>query len=162
MTAKEIFELLTKEFGDKILESQETVSNPWVKIAPVRLVNLASFLRDTPGLSFDSLMCLSGVDYPNLPDGKAGNLGVVYHLFSMQHHHKMVVKVELSKDDPAVSSVAGIWHGANWFEREAYDLYGIKFNGHPNLTRILLPDDWEGHPMRKDYKYPETYHGLPL
>ncbi len=155
MTVKEIFELLTKEFGDKVLEGHEAVSNPWVKIAPVHLVNLASFLRDTPGLSFDSLMCLSGVDYPN-------NFGVIYHLFSMKYHHKIAVKVDLSKDDPAVPSVADIWHGANWFEREVYDLYGIKFNGHPDLTRILLPDDWEGYPMRKDYKYPETYHELPL
>ncbi|MFC1525087.1 NADH-quinone oxidoreductase subunit C, partial [Planctomycetota bacterium] len=131
-------------------------------VAPQDLLAVVATLKTAKELSFDALMCLSGVDYPNLPDGKVGNFGVVYHLFSMQHRHKLVLRVELPKDNPSVASVANIWQTANWFEREAYDLYGIKFDGHPNLTRILMPDDWEGHPMRKDYKYPETYRELPL
>ena len=109
-----------------------------------------------PELQFDYLMCLSGID-----NGK-NILGVVYHLSSMQHRHKITVKVEVPADKPDVPSVSSIWPTANWHEREAYDLIGIKFIGHPDLRRMLLPEDWEGHPLRKDYKVPEFYQGMKV
>ncbi len=100
-------------------------------------------------------MCLSGVDWVN-------NLEVVYHIYSMTYHHKLVIKVPLTKDDPKIESVSGIWATANWHEREAYDLFGIIFENHPDLRRILLPEDWEGHPLRKDYIPQKEYKGIDL
>jgi NADH-quinone oxidoreductase subunit C len=98
---------------------------------------------------------LSGVDLK-------GRLAVVYQLFSMVKKHKITLKVEVPTDAPNVQSVESIWKTANWHEREAYDLYGITFIGHPDLRRILLPYDWEGHPLRKDYQVPEYYNGMKV
>jgi NADH-quinone oxidoreductase subunit C len=100
-------------------------------------------------------MCLSGVDY-----GAGQSLGVVYHLQSMTLMHQIVLKVELPRVSPSVPSEALIWRTADWHEREAYDLFGIRFEGHPDLRRIFLPDDWEGHPLRKDYVVQEFYHDI--
>jgi len=85
---------------------------------------------------------------------------VVYHLASLSHGHRIVLKAIVPRDDPHIASVAAIYPTANWHERETYDLMGIVFDGHPDLRRILLPDDWEGHPLRKDYVFPESYHGI--
>jgi NADH-quinone oxidoreductase subunit C len=101
-------------------------------------------------------MCLSGVDYTG------GKLGVVYHLNSMKLNQKIVLKVDLTVETLHVQSVESVWKTANWHEREAFDLYGIIFDGHPDLRRILLPDDWEGYPMRKDYQVPEYYNGMKV
>ena len=112
-------------------------------------------LRDDAILDFDSLMCLAGHD-----DGEF--LQVNYFLHSMAHTHKVQIKVLLPREEAKIESVEDIWKVANYFEREAYDLYGIVFRGHPDLRRILNPDDWQGWPMRKDYVQPETYHGIAL
>jgi len=106
-------------------------------------------------LDFDELMCLSGVDY-----GAESELGVTYHLCSTATGSKFTVKVKVAREKPVLPSVSSLWRTANWHEREVYDLYGISFDGHPDLTRILLPDDWEGHPLRKDYVLNKTYHGI--
>ncbi|MEK7448369.1 MAG: NADH-quinone oxidoreductase subunit C [Planctomycetota bacterium] len=175
MTSQEIFEQLKRKFGDKILTCEEPAgpvppcgsgagNSPalaGLKIEPAALPEVMSFLKDSPEFYFDSLMCLSGVDYPGLPAGEAGHLTVVYHLFSTSHNHKIVLKTTVSKGAHFIPTVSHIWPAADWFEREAYDLLGIKFEGHPNLTRILMPDDWAGHPLRKDYQYPKEYHGVP-
>jgi NADH-quinone oxidoreductase subunit C len=87
---------------------------------------------------------------------------VVYHLASVVHNHKIVLKAICTKENPHVQSVADVWGTANWHEREAFDLIGIVFDGHPDLRRILLPYDWEGHPLRKDYKVPEFYNGMKV
>ncbi len=97
------------------------------------------------------LHCLSGVDWPDYFES-------VYHLWSMTHKHWTVLKVRMSKDEPKVPTMTHLWPAADWHEREAYDLFGIQYEGHPDLTRILLPDEWEGHPLRKDYVYPEHEH----
>jgi NADH-quinone oxidoreductase subunit C len=111
-----------------------------------RLVEVCAFLRDDPGLSFAMLACVSGVDLlPSEP-----RFEVVYHLLSITHNARFVLKVQVPEADPHVPTVYGVWPTANWHEREAYDFYGILFDGHPDLTRILLPDDWEGWPLRKD------------
>ena len=113
------------------------------------------FLRDSEDLHFDYLVDLCGMDYGD-------NLGVVYHLYSMKHKHRIVIKVIIPKDNPLVPTVENIWRTADWHEREAWDMFGIKFDGHHNLIRILNPYDWEGHPLRKDYQTPDEYHGMKV
>ena len=157
MTPQEISEKLKSQFGDAILDTKiEAVLDPYVKVAPASIKNVALFLRDNPDLQFDYLMCLSGVD-----NGK-DILGVVYHLSSMTKRHKITIKVEVPKAQTEVPSVESVWMTADWHEREAYDLVGIVFTGHPDLRRILLPDDYPGHPLRKDFKVPEFYQGMKV
>ena len=115
---------------------------------------ILTFLRDTPELKFDSMMSLAGYD-----DGKS--LWVVYPMYSMTHRHRVILKVQLGREQPRVETVCDIHRIANFMEREAYDLYGIDFIGHPDLRRIMNPDDWIGWPGRKDYVYPEDYNGVP-
>jgi NADH-quinone oxidoreductase subunit C len=95
-------------------------------------------------------------------DYTGGKLGVVYHLHSTSLDHKIVLKTEVTAESPHAASVESVWKTANWHEREAFDLFGIVFDGHPDLRRILLPDDWEGHPLRKDYAVPEFYNGMKV
>ena len=90
------------------------------------------------------------------------NLAVIYNLHSMQHNHKLEIYVSMPKSDPKVPSVEQIWRVADWFEREVYDMFGIEFEGHRDLRRILLPSDWDGFPLRKDYEFPETWHGIVI
>lgn len=134
----------------------EGVVDPFIKVASASVHDIALFLRDEADLHFDYLMCLSGVDY-----GK-NILGVVYNLSSTSKRHKITLKVELPADKPEIQSLSDVWGIANWHEREAYDLFGIRFVGHPDLRRILLPEDWDGYPLRKDYKVPEFYHGMKV
>ncbi len=157
MTPQQISEKLKAQFSDKILDVKiEGVLEPCLKVSASSIKEIATTLRQDPELLFDYLMCLSGVD-----NGK-NILSVVYHLSSMQHRHKITLKVEVPADKPEVPSVSSIWPTANWHEREAYDLIGIKFIGHPDLRRMLLPEDWDGHPLRKDYKVPEFYQGMKV
>lgn len=154
MEAKEIFEILQEKFGDRILETDLEGKEPSLKIHPVAIGEVCLFARDDPRLRFDYLACLSGVDHKT-------SLGVAYHLDSIEHGHRIALKVELDREDPKVPTVSAIWPTANWHEREAYDLVGIHFEGHPNLVRILCAEDWVGHPLRKDYEFPKEYHGIP-
>jgi NADH-quinone oxidoreductase subunit C len=130
-------------------------------------------LRDDSRLRFDLLNCISGVDYLETDAKKVAKAGfephleVVYHISSFAHKHRFVVKLILPrwKDNvegqlPEVPTVSHIWAAADWHERETYDMYGILFTGHPDLRRILLAEDWEGYPLRKDYEYPLEYHGI--
>jgi len=153
MTEQEIFTNLKDKFGDAVLEFDENALQPFIRIKPEHVDTIAQFLRDDDRFAFDYLMCLSGVDL-------TGNLGVVYHLYSMRHNHKIVLHTETPGDNPVVKSVAMLWRTADWHEREAYDMFGISFDGHPDLRRILLPDDWEGYPLRKDYVEQEEYDGI--
>lgn len=157
MTHQEISELLKQRFTDAILEIKTTnVIDPFVKVSQSMWKEIALFLRNDPAMQFDFLMCLSGVDY-----GK-GALGVVYNIYSMTQKHKVNIKIDVPADSPEIPSVADVWPTANWHEREAYDLIGIRFSGHPDPRRILMPYDWEGHPLRKDYQVPEFYHGMKV
>ena len=157
MTPQEIHDRLKTQFGDAILDFKaDAITEPWIKIAPDRTKEIGLFLRDTPELQFDYLMCLSGVD------NNDGTLSTLYHLSSMVHKHRLVLKAIVPKDNPQVQSVESVWGGANWHEREAYDLLGIIYTEHPDLRRILCPYDWEGHPLRKYYKLPEFYNGMKV
>jgi NADH-quinone oxidoreductase subunit C len=111
-----------------------------------RIVEVCAFLRDDPELAFGMLSWLGGVDY--LP--RDPRFEVVYHLLSITHNARVTLKVQVADEQPRVPTVVGVWPTANWHEREAYDFYGIAFVGHPDLTRILLPDEWVGWPLRKD------------
>jgi len=107
------------------------------------------FLRDDPDLAFDFLSDLTAVDRLRLPE-PGPRFEVVYHLYSMSRRNRLRLKVRAAEGEP-VPTVTTVWEGANWFEREVFDLFGITFAGHPDLRRIVLPDDWQGHPLRKDY-----------
>ena len=157
MTPQEIADTLKAKFPEAVLDVKvDGIIDSYARVAPDRIKEVAQFLRDDEKLAFDSLMCLSGVDYTG------GKLGVVYHLSSMKWSHKFTLKVDATVDSPHVQSVEAVWRTANWHEREAYDVIGIVFDGHPDLRRILLPDDWEGYPLRKDYKVPEYYRGMKV
>jgi NADH-quinone oxidoreductase subunit C len=173
MIAQDIAALLEQQFPGKVTGKDTAAIDPWISIEPSVWLEVAQFCRDDSRLSFDLLQCISGVDYLE-PDPKkvkkAGfdpHLEVLYHLFSFKHRHKVLLKLVLPrwKNDkpgeiPVVPSVARIWPTADWHEREVYDLSGIQFVGHPNLIRILCPEDWVGYPLRKDYEFPEEYHGI--
>ena len=155
MELEQIAGRLNERFPD-VVKSVETAhaGDPFLVIDPPRIADVSLFLRDDPDLSFEWLMCLSGVDYP--PE----QIAVVYHLNSQTHDRKLVLKVLLARAEPRVPTIEPIWKMAGWHERECYDLLGVVFEGHPDLRRILLPFDWEGHPLRKDYVYPDTYRGV--
>jgi len=113
-------------------------------------------LRDQPALAFDFLQNLTAVDWP-----KRGAIDVVYHLFSYRHRHSICVRAEAPREAPVLPSVTALWPVANWLEREQFDLMGVIFDGHPDLRRLLMPDDWNGYPLRKDWTEPKTYRGMP-
>lgn len=156
MTSEEIHNRLKAAFGEQIVDFRGDVLDPYIKVTPEAIREVATFLKNHEDLLFDSLMCLSGVDYP--PD----RMMVVYHLYSIIHRHRIVIKVDLPRDNPHLPTVETVWGGANWHERETYDLLGIVFDGHSDLRRILLPDDWEGYPLRKDYTVQEYYRGMKV
>jgi len=173
MTSAEIIQALEQKFGEKIRAKKPEAMDPFVVVAPSDLLDVCRFLRDDSRLRFDLLHCVSGVDYLEPDPKKAAKAGfephveVVYHLQSFTHRHRFVLKVILPrwKDDkagvlPEVPSVTSLWRSADWHEREVYDLSGVWFTGHPDLKRILLADDWVGHPLRKDYEFPLEYHGI--
>ncbi|MCL4557820.1 MAG: NADH-quinone oxidoreductase subunit C [Deltaproteobacteria bacterium] len=153
MEAKKIFDILSGKFGGSIQQLQESTFPPSVVVGSDAIVEVCDFLKKAEGLDFLSLVCLSGVDLK-----EQGRMTVVYHLGSMKHGHMIAIKVELDRSSPHVRTVEKVWPVANWYEREAYDMFGIVFDGHSDLRRILMPEDWEGHPMRKDYVYPKRYH----
>src|SRR5262249_20987020 len=173
MSATEIIAILDQSFGAKIKDKKPDAIDPYIAVEAGDLFDICRFLRDDPRLCFEFLNCISGVDYLE-PDAKkapkAGfepHLEVVYHLSSFTHKHRFVVKVILPRwkdgktgELPEVPSVTSLWRTADWHEREVYDLSGVYFTGHPELTRILLAEDWQGHPLRQDYEYPLEYHGI--
>jgi NADH-quinone oxidoreductase subunit C len=158
MEAAQIFGLLESTFPGGVSDftpAAAGVRDAFCKVAPGRLVEVCNFLKQDTRTRFDFLQCVTGLDYP-----REEKLVSVYHLFSYKHRHEFVLKVELPRAQPSCPSVTGIWKTANWNEREQYDLVGIHYTGHPDLRRLLMPDDWVGHPMRKDYKEADAYRGM--
>ncbi len=172
-TPEEIFEILKEKFGDDIISiDTETPVDNIISVNPAKVDEICLFLRDNEDLQFDALMNLSGVDDANgekvqdedgLEEIKGGTLSVYYHLHSTTLKHKVVLRASAERENPVVKTVVKVWKSANWHEREAYDMFGIKFDGHPDLRRILMPYDWpEIYPLRKDYKSPEYYNGMKI
>lgn len=164
MTLEEIKNLLIAKFGPEVIVGEEpTGRQPALLIRPDAIADVCLELRDNENTWFDFLASLSGVDY-----GVEENIfGVVYHLASIPHKTSLTLKVrkyhDRSREElPSFPSVSEVWKTADWHEREAYDLVGIRFENHPDLRRILLPDDWEGYPLRKDYKAQEYYNGIKV
>lgn len=160
MDLKAVFEALQSKFGEETIfdlhEAERNGLDGFFSVKPERIVDVCRHLRDDKDLAFNYMECLSGVDYP-----EKSQLAVVYHLYSYSKKHRVVVKAFVPRESPDIDSVNEVWSAANWQERECFDLLGIKFAGHPDLRRILLPDDWIGHPLRKDYKEQADYHGIP-
>ena len=176
MTAAEIVTILEQQFGDRIKARNLQVIDPYVVVDAADLLEVCRFLKEDERLRLDFLNCVSGVDYLEPDPKKAAKAGfephleVVYHLSNFaprERFHRFALKLILPrwKDNrpgqlPEVPSVTPLWRTADWHEREVYDLCGVWFTGHPDLTRILLSDDWEGYPLRKDYEFPLEYHGI--
>lgn len=138
---------LRERFPEAVLQVAEHRGEVTVELARGHLVEVATWLRDDPAARFRLLSDLSGTDYLE----RADRLSVDYHLYSFDHNARLRLKVRVSVEDPHVPTVTGVWPTANWHEREVYDFFGVRFDGHPNLVRILMPEDWEGYPHRKDY-----------
>lgn len=174
MNIQGIHSILLERFGEAVVGSQTFKAiDPWIQVAAASIVEVCTFLRDASRLQFNHLNDLCGVDYFEPDAKKAAKFGhephveVVYHLSSLKLRHQLKLKVIVPrwKDNvegqlPVVPSLSSVYGIANWHEREAYDLVGIYFEGHPNLRRILCPEDWTGHAMRKDYDFPLEYHGV--
>lgn len=151
-----MIERLTERFGERILEVTFERDQPTVVVGRDNVLELMSFLRDDPELRFVRFSDLCGIDYLDLD--RNPRFAVIYHLHSLALNRWVRVRVPVDEDDPVVPSITGLWEGANWFEREAFDLFGIQFTNHPDLTRILTPDDWEVSPLRKDFQPPREPH----
>ena len=156
LNANEIHARLRTRFGDAIGDlAGARRDNFCATVAPGSIADVCRFAKDDPELAFDCLSNLSGVDYP-----KRSVIEIVYNLYSYRHRHLFTLKVGAPRDNPVVPTVSGVWAHADWQEREAFDLLGVQFTGHPDLRRILMPEDWPGHPLRKDFVEPEEYHGI--
>jgi len=153
MSPMGIKEKLAARLGDANVELLEGPGDPAIRVAPERIRDAVACLRDDADLRFDCLLLVSGVDYED-------HIDVVYHLRSYPNAADLAVKVSVPRENPSLPSLCDLHAAANWHERETFDLLGVRFEGHPNLRRILLPEDWEGHPLRKDYEPPEEYHGV--
>lgn len=154
MKSEELINRIEQEFASSIKDKKIDVSQPFIEIDHSSLHTVLKRLKEDDEFSFNYLRCLSGVDAED-------HFKVVYHLYSYRNDHEIVIKVRTGKEEPKIDSASDIWSVADWHEREAFDLFGIRFNNHPDLRRILLPEDWVGHPLRKDYKEPESYRGIP-
>jgi len=155
MTTQEIFAHLNQAFPKAELIFEEIHPSPVICVPREALVEVMRKLRDDDALHFECLMCLSGVD-------KGTDLQTVYHLHSMKNRQTVALRCVVSKEDPIIPTVCHVYPTAEWHEREAWDMFGIRFENHPDHRRILCADDWEGHPLRKDYKAPSSFHGIPL
>lgn len=185
MEQKAIYDLLAEKLGADALGFNEDGVDAYADIAVGRIAEACIFLRDEAALDFNQLMCLSAIDWDGLdeagkgksveilgylPNGTAetsdrigeGDFGVAYNFYSHGHDHKFTIRVRVPRAEAVVPTIAHVWPTANWHEREAWDLMGIRFDGHPDLRRILLEEHWVGHPLRKDYVMPSTWDNVPL
>lgn len=147
MESLEISDKIKEKFLNEVVDVTRFRDQVFVSVNRKRISDICRFLHDEPDIYMDYLVDLCGVDYP----GRQYRYEVVYNLYSVKHKHRIMIKALIPEDNPSVDSVVPIWSGANWHEREACDMYGVVFNGHPDLRRILMPEDWEGYPLRKDY-----------
>lgn len=142
-----ILDKLHSRFGDAVVASATELGEACATVRPEQIAQIGAFLRDDPELRFDMPLDVTAVDYI----GQQPRFEIVYHLYSTAHGHRVRLKTRVPESDPSLPTVTGVWVGANWLERETYDMYGIRFVGHPDLRRIYLYEEFEGHPLRKDY-----------
>ena len=155
MIASAIYERVKGRFGERVISAQLDAKDPSILVDPTAIAEVCAFARDDGALRCEILSNESGVDY------KAdGVIEIVYHLYSYTHRHYIILKTRTPRDNPVVPSVERVWKSANWMEREIYDLLGVMFTGHSDLRRLLMPEDWVGHPLRKDFVEPDEYHGI--
>lgn len=148
MSDTPIIDKIKARYGDKVLETHDFRGDQTVTVDKSINTDLLQWLRDDPGMDMCFLMDLTCVDYM---DRKQARFEVVYHLFSLQHNHRVRIKCPVDEEDCAIETVAPLFKSANWYEREVWDLYGVRFINHPKLKRILLYEGFKGHPLRKDY-----------
>ena len=173
MRGPEFLEQLDESRPGAVVGRNLEALDPWIEVAPERIADVCRWLATQSAVRFDSLQCITAVDWCEPDPKKAAkvawqpHLEMVYHLWSTPARVSLVLKATLPRwkadvpgQPPEIPSVCGVWRGANWHEREVYDLSGVWFTGHPDLRRILCPEDWEGFPLRKDYEMPLDYHGI--
>ncbi|HWA99955.1 MAG TPA: NADH-quinone oxidoreductase subunit C [Pirellulales bacterium] len=173
MPGPSFLDQLKSNFGDLITGAKLDAIDPWIEVAPEGLAEVCGYLKTAPNLQFNFLNCISAVDYFEPDPKKAAKTGwephleLVYHLWSLPNKVSLVLKVMLPRwkdgvpgELPEVPTVSNVWRTADWHEREVYDLSGVRFTGHPYMRRILCPEDWVGHPLRRDYEMPLEYHGI--
>ena len=146
MTFEEIHQRLAARFGERIGPLAPANKDPFAVVPAGDIVEICRYLKDDPDLAFDCLMNLSAVDWP-----KKNQIEVVYHFWSYVKRHSFILKCQLDRAAPQIASIESVWKAADWLEREQFDLLGVTFTGHPDLRRIMMPDDWVGYPLRKDY-----------
>jgi NADH-quinone oxidoreductase subunit C len=153
----ELLKFVTEHCSHEV-SPDENCTPKAIKISPLDVVSVCSQLHSNPRTYFDMLSCLTGLDNgPSL-----GTMEIIYSLYSIPFDHHLTLKVILQRENPEIPSVTSIWRTAEWHEREAFDMFGIQFTDHPDLRRILLPADWEGFPLRKDYKQQAYYRDIKL
>lgn len=158
MKFEDIKSLIEVEMSSAVLGEDEASSPQALLIQKDKIVEVCELLHSNEKTYFDSLSCLTGLDNGD----EKNTMEIIYNLYSIPYDLHLALKVELDRSNPEINSVTNIWKSADWHEREAFDLLGILFKGHPDLRRILLPDDWEGHPLRKDYVEQEKYHDVKV
>ncbi|HEV7382681.1 MAG TPA: NADH-quinone oxidoreductase subunit C [Dyadobacter sp.] len=161
MTFQEITEIITNHFPQIKIDGDLKGPQPILILPAESIAEVCSFLHSDDRLFFDYLACITGIDNgPGL-----NTMELVYNLTSIPYGHDLMIRVVFPRNAdreplPVVPTLSHIWRTADWHEREIFDLIGIHFDGHPDQRRILLPEDWEGHPLRKDYTLQERYHGI--
>jgi NADH-quinone oxidoreductase subunit C len=166
MEPMEIAAALAGEFPDEVIDERSFRGQVAVAVHRDNILDVCHFLYDDPRIEMNFLSDLCAVDFPD----RALRFEVVYNLYSLGHRHRIRIKAPVPEDDLVIDSVVPIWRAADWFEREVYDLFGVTFRGHPDLRRLLLPDNWRGYPLRKDYplrgpedwEYPEYEEAMEL
>lgn len=154
MDQAKLSEMLRQRLTDAVLSVEEMKNNDTLVVVDRdSLVSVAELLKNDRDLGFTTLMNHLGVDYRD-------RMAVIYNLYSARLRKKVTIKVYLDREKPEAPTLEPLFPGVSWYERETYDLFGIRFIGHGNLKRLLLPEDWEGFPLRKDYVYPDSYNGI--
>ncbi len=145
-----------ERFSPEVIDTHAFRGDETIIIRPGALRAVAQFLKETPELDFNFLMDLTAVDYLNFGGGKIKKeprFEVVYHFYSLKHNQRLRLKVPVEEKNPEIDTLTDLWPSANWYEREVWDMFGIRFRGHPNLKRILMYEEFQGHALRKDYPF---------
>ncbi len=158
MKFEEIKSLIVDHFSEAILGEDLSATPNAVIIKQESIHEVCELLHANEKTYFDQLSCLTGLDNGE----EKGTMEVIYNLYSIPYNLHLMLKVEIARDNPSIDTVSDIWKTADWHEREAYDMLGICFNNHPDLRRILMPDDWEGFPLKRDYVEQEKYHDIKV